>query len=105
MRMRTGLALAAVILGTLGTGSFAAQDSTTSGSLERTIAANTRIRMDLAAGEYRISGSPENRIRMDWSVRDAESLRKVQAHADLHDKDVRITTDGPSNRGLKFTIL
>ena len=60
--------------------------------------------MDLAAGEYRITGSTENRVRIDWSARDADALSRVKTVADVRDKEVRITTDGPSNRSLKFTI-
>ncbi|HEV3141692.1 MAG TPA: hypothetical protein VGY57_14305, partial [Vicinamibacterales bacterium] len=54
---------------------------------------------------YRIVGDAQNRIRMEWSVQDAASLAKVKARADVHDKEVSITTEGPSNKGLTFTIL
>jgi hypothetical protein len=30
--------------------------------------------MDLSAGEYHISGSKENRVRLQWRVRDREEL-------------------------------
>jgi len=60
--------------------------------------------MDLSAGEYHISGSTDNRIRLAWSVRDADQLPRVRARADVRDRDANITTDGPNNRGLKVTI-
>jgi len=66
-------------------------------SLERAFASNGRIKMDLSAGEYRISGVSDNRIRLDWSVRDADQLSKVQARADVKGTEATITTDGPSN--------
>jgi hypothetical protein len=49
-----------------------AQEARTSGSLERPLSANDRVRMDLVAADYRITGSPEHRLRIDWTVRDAE---------------------------------
>jgi hypothetical protein len=81
-----------------------ALDASRSGSLERPFTANGRVSMDLSAGDYRIVGGPESSVRIDWSVRDAESLSKVRATADVRDKALSITTDGPSNRNLTFTI-
>jgi hypothetical protein len=99
-------AIAAAILGTAlvaaplaGTDQGRAKDS-----LERNFFQNGRIRMDLAAGEYHISGSPDNRIHLEWSVREADQLWRVKARADIQDRIARISTDGPSNKGLKFDI-
>lgn len=77
--------------------SQATRDSRSSDSLERAFAADGRIRMDLSAGEYRISGSPDNRIRLDWSVRDRDRLSDVRARADVRGRDATISTDGPDN--------
>lgn len=97
--------LAAAIAGTtVAAGALAAQDSPTSSSLERPFAANGRVTMDLVAGDYQITGSPENRVRLEWSVRDADKLARVEARAEVRDRDLRITTNGPSNNHLKFTI-
>jgi hypothetical protein len=76
---------------------LATQESRATDSLERAFAANGRIRMDLSAGEYRISGSSDNRIRLDWSVANADQLSRVKARAEVHGSDATITTDGPSN--------
>jgi len=81
-----------------------AQEARTSGSLERPFSANGSVKMDLVAGDYRITGSSHDRVRLDWSVREAEALPKVQAHAEVRGRELSITTDGPSNKGLKFTI-
>ena len=81
-----------------------AQDAGTSGSLERPFRANGSVRMDLVAGDYRITGTAEDRVRIDWSVRDAAALAKVRARADVRDNQLSITTDGPGNKGLKFVI-
>src|SRR5262245_60571616 len=98
--MRAWLISAVAILAA----AVSAQDSSTSGSLERPFVANGRVRMDLVAGDYLITGSPDTRVRVDWRVRDAASLPKVQARADVRDKELSITTNGPSNRDLRFTI-
>lgn len=68
-----------------------------SDALERPFAANGRITMDLSAGEYRISGSPDNRIRMQWSVRDSADLPHVRARADVSGSHATIVTNGPMN--------
>ena len=101
------IAVAAAILGT----AFVAaplcqttQDARAKDSLERTFSQNGRIRMDLSAGEYRISGSPDNRIRLEWSVREADQLANVHARAEVHDRDASITTDGPNNKGFRVAI-
>ena len=101
------VAIAAAILGTVlvaSPRSETSQASRTSDSLERAFTQNGRIRMDLSAGDYHISGSPDNRIRVEWSVRDADQLPRVHARADIRDHDASITTDGPTNKGLKVTI-
>jgi hypothetical protein len=98
--MRMWLAAAVAILAT----TLSAQDSTTSGSLERAFAANGAAKMDLTAGDYHITGSPDDRVRIDWSVREAEALAKVRARAEVQGRELSITTDGPGNKGLKFTI-
>jgi hypothetical protein len=81
-----------------------AQDARTSGSLERPFSANGSVRMDLAAGDYHITGSAEDRVRIEWHVNDPGALAKVRARADVGDRQVSIATDGPSNKGLTFTI-
>ncbi len=101
------IALATAILGTaLVTAPLAGtdQDGRAKESLERAFSQNGRIRMDLSAGEYHISGSPDNRIRLEWSVRDPAQLPRVKARADVRDREASITTDGPTNKGLHVAI-
>lgn len=76
----------------------ASLSSNRSDSLEQAFVANGRIRMDLSAGEYRISGTPDHRIRMSWTVRDSDQLKKVRARADVRGSEATITTDGPQNQ-------
>jgi len=83
---------------------LSAQDPRPSASLERPFVPNGLVKMALSAGDYRIVGSTQDRVRLDWSIRDAEALVKVRARADVRDHEVKITTDGPGNKGLRFTI-
>ena len=99
--MRIQLTAAAVCL---AAAVAAAQDRGTSGSLERPFAGGGRVKMDLVAGDYRISGGSDEKVRLDWRVRDADALPRVRAKAEVHGHEVSITTDGPSSRGLKFDI-
>jgi hypothetical protein len=101
------VALATAILGTaLATAPLAGtdQEGRAKESLERAFSQNGRIRMDLSAGDYRISGSPDDRIRLEWSLRDPAHLPRVKARADVRDREATITTDAPSNKGLKVVI-
>jgi hypothetical protein len=98
MRLWLRLAVAMLAITT------SAQGADTSGSLERPFSANGRVKMDLVAGDYRIIGSPQSLVRLAWTVRDADALPKVRARADVSGHELSITTDGPSNKGLKFTV-
>lgn len=75
----------------------AQQASRASSSLERSFVADGRISMDLSAGDYRISGHPDNRIRMTWSVGDGARLDRVVARADVRGSNAKIVTDGPKH--------
>ena len=101
------LALATAILGAALVVSLSSQTagSRPSDSLEQPFAPNGKIRMNLSAAEYVVTGSAGNRIRIDWSVRNADQLSRVHARADVNGTEARITTDGPSNNsGLRFEI-
>ena len=97
--------VAAAILGTVLVASASMQTTHPSDSLERPFVQNGKIRMDLHAGDYVITGSKENRIHVAWSARDAATLPNVHASADVRGSDATIAADGPSNNsGLRFTI-
>ena len=99
--------IVAAILGTTLVAAPASQttpEARTSDSLERAFAPNGRIKMDLSAGDYRISAGQETRVRVQWSVRDPNQLSKVVVRADMHNLDGTISTTGPSNSHLKVVI-
>lgn len=93
------LLIAAAIVGTALVTDAASQSprDSRSDSLERAFVANGRISMDLSAGEYRISASPDHRIRLDWTVRYANDLPGVIARANVNGTNASITLDGPQN--------
>jgi hypothetical protein len=93
MRSKAATALALVMASALAAG----QEARVSDSLERPFVTNGRVSMDLSAGEYRIVGASDNRIRLEWSVRDSSELRNVRARAEVRGSEARISTDGPTN--------
>ena len=102
--MRTILSAALVGIALIAAPALVAQQSSRpSSSLEREFVSNGKISMDLSAGEYRITGSPDNKIRLAWSVRGEDSLSDVEARADIRGTEARIVTDGPMNN-FKVTI-
>ena len=98
--MRMLVSIIALALGTVLVVTPVAQsdsESRPSDSLETPFVANGRISMDLSAGGYQISASQDNRIHLQWSVRNARQLRRVEAYADVDGSDATIVIDGPSN--------
>ena len=93
--------LASAILGTLLVAAPESQsnrDSRPSGELERPFVSNGRVTMDLSAGEYCITGRPDARIRMEWSVRRGQ-LSDVRSQAEVRGQEAVISTDGPGGGG------
>jgi len=80
------------------------QDGRPSASLERPFVANGSVAMDLSAGDYHIIGRARDRVRLEWRVRETEALAEVRASADVSGRAIKIRTDGPGNKGLRFTI-
>src|SRR5437870_2557369 len=95
--MRINLAAALVASALIAGPALEAGPDSRTASLERDFVANGRISMDLSAGEYRLTGSSENKIKMSWDVRDAWRLSEVKARAEVQGTTARIVTDGPSN--------
>ena len=85
------IALAGALLAVLAVGTAAQAPAT---SLERPFAAGGRVTMDLSAGEYEISGSPDNRVRLDW---DADDRDDVDNRLTVQGTEAHVSTDGPSN--------
>ena len=98
--MRMLVPVSAVALGTVLVVTPAAQsgsESRPADSLETPFVANGRISMDLSAGGYRVSASQDDRIHLQWSVRNQSQLRRVEAYVEVDGSDATVVIDGPSN--------
>ncbi len=91
------ISAAAALAGTVLVAVPLAQSSQRSTALERQFGTGGRITMSLSAGEYEIVGSPEGRIRLDWSVEDRDRLDEVDNRVDVKGTEAKIWTDGPQN--------
>jgi hypothetical protein len=86
----------AVLLSTAPVGLFA--DSRHSADpVETAFLEGGQITMVLSAGGYRISESPDNQIRLRWSVRDERNLRRVRADTEVDGSEATIVMDGPKS--------
>jgi hypothetical protein len=65
--------------------------------LERPFAAGGRVKMELSAGDYDILAGDDDKILVEWRVRDLGQLRRVEIAADVEGSEARIRSKGPSN--------
>ena len=97
--------LAAVVAVALLVASGIAQQSAPSTGLpvDKPFAKAGTIRMKLAAGDYRISGRPDERIRIAWRADRPEDAANLKAEADVQGASAVVATSGFRN-GVHFTI-
>jgi hypothetical protein len=98
MRTRTAIIVVALIVGV----GVAAQTPAPAApgappQVDKPFAPGGSIYMDLSAGGYVIEGTPDPRIRIRWSTKDADAAKSVRATADVTGTEARVTTAGPSN--------
>jgi hypothetical protein len=98
--LAVALALAALATSTAATPAF---QSTTGQPVDKTFAKGGAIKMNLAAGDYKINGRPEDRIRIAWRADRAENATNLKAEADIKGTTARIATTGFRN-GVHFEI-
>lgn len=74
----------------------AAGQTKTSDTLERTFAAEGKVRMSLSAGDYTIrAGSSEDKIRVKWTTKHPEQMSRVRVTAEVRGSEAKLETDGP----------
>ena len=97
------LAVAAAL--TLLAGSTGAYQSasTPGAAVEKPFPKAGTIRMNLSAGDYRIAGRPEDRIRISWRADSPEQAANLKADAEVRGNVATIATSGFRN-GIHFTI-
>lgn len=66
-------------------------------SLETAFVAGGRIAITLSAGEHRISASPDDHIRIRWSVGGKARPGEVDARSEVDGSQARVHIDGPRN--------
>ena len=93
----------AVAVATLLVVSPLAFQSTSGVAVDKAFAPGGTITMKLAAGDYKITGRTEQKIRVAWRVDHAEDASRVKAEADIRGTSAVIATTGVKN-GMHFTI-
>jgi hypothetical protein len=104
MRNHTAFVTAVIISWTLLPAMAAvAQRTGDSNAVERAFAPGGTVRLDLGAGEYRITGTAEEKVRVRWSTQKPEDARRVRVSADVAGKTATVRTSGPNN-GFRVEI-
>ena len=103
--MKTALLGVAAALTVLATSTAAgpAVQSTFGQPVDKPFAKGGVIRMKLAAGDYRIAGSSDEKIRIEWRADRADQAANLKADADIRGTTAVIATGGFRN-GVHFTI-
>lgn len=96
-------ALAAVVAVTLLAGAAGAFQASPNSVVERPFPRAGTIKMSLAAGDYRVSGRADERIRVSWRADRPEQGANVKADIELRGNTAIVTTGGFRN-GVHFTI-
>ena len=72
--------------------------------LERDFAPGGHVHLDLSAGQYEIVGTPDRRLRIEWSVRRQYQLRSVRTRANISGSDAWVMVRGPDNSGFRVVV-
>ena len=83
------------------TGAF--QASSTGQPVDKPFPRAGTIKMQLAAGDYRISGRPDDRIRVAWRADRPENAAHLKADAEIRGNTAVLATSGFRD-GVHFTI-
>lgn len=104
--MKTTLLAAAVALTTLAASTVAmrAAQSTSGQPIDKAFAKGGTIVMNLSAGDYRIEGRADDKIRVDWRVDRASDTENVKAKVDVKATRAVIETSSAKHGGVHYTI-
>lgn len=103
--MKTALLGVVVAPSTLAasTGASPAFQSTFGQPVDKPFAKGGTIRMGLAAGDYKIGGSPDDKIRVEWRADRAGQADNLKADAEIRGTTAVSSTSGFKN-GIHFRI-
>src|SRR5689334_14342264 len=96
--MRFVLLTAATVLAAVPSAMTPAQ------SVERAFVRGGHVSLKLAAADYRISGSPDSRVRVSWWTNKPDVIDKVHVNVDVQGSAATVHTDAPKNGGTHFEI-
>jgi hypothetical protein len=65
--------------------------------LERALAAGGQITMDLSAGRYVVTGTPEPHLLVRWSTKKQAEREAVSVRADVSGRTAQLVVNGPSD--------
>jgi hypothetical protein len=97
-----GVALAVTTLAT-STGANPGFQSTFGQPVDKAFAKGGTVRMHLAAGDYKIGGSPDDKIRIEWRADRAGQGDSIKAEAEIRGTTAVISTAGFKD-GVHFKI-
>ena len=90
----TALALVGIVtLGAAAPGTI--QERTSAPDLERKFGQGGQIRLDLSAGDYTITGTPADTLRIRWRTRHSDD--RVRATAEVRGTKANVRVNGPRN--------
>ena len=101
VRMRAALSVTAAVL--LCAAAPHASQSASPTTVERNFAKGGTIRMNLSAGDYRIGGRSEDKVRISWRGDTPEDAARVKAEIRVNGTAATLMTSGFKN-GVHFTI-
>ena len=103
--MKTALLSVVAAISTLAVSTSASPgfQSTFGQPVDKPFARGGTIRMKLAAGDYKIEGSKDEKIRVEWRADRAEQAANLKAEAEIRGTTAIISTSGFKN-GIHFTI-
>lgn len=96
-------ALACVVALTLLAGPTGAYQSEPANFVDKPFPKGGTVVMSLAAGDYRVSGRADERIRIAWRADRPEQAANLKANIEVHGQRAVLTTGGFRN-GVHFTI-
>jgi hypothetical protein len=104
-RMKTTL-LTAVALTILATSTLAtrAAQSTSGQPIDKAFAKGGSVVMRLSAGDYRITGTADDKIRVDWRVDRASDAEALKAKVEISGAKAVIETSGARHGSVHYTI-
>lgn len=71
---------------------------------ERDFGSGGHVHLDLSAGNYEIVGTSDRRLRIEWTVRRSEQLRRVRVRTNIKGNDAWVDVQGPDNSRFRVVV-